>query len=262
MRATPWVAAALAFPQRLRHKARSASILVKLGAGAGLLALVFALAWFAFRGQSWANTWLPNFVAEWSGIAFALVVIDRLLERNRQRQIVPIQIRAERSIAINLLHIAMLVEIDLWPDRLPLQLMANAWTRFADDPSGINYGWIIPHLENPKHHAYWRRTFEDARRDLSETRAAYIAFLEPATVDLLDELLRVMNRELRYGFVSKDPRKPDDPVPDFRWFASVYSALLLSLIPRSREELWHDSRFRPREPQEVEPPRRPKTAER
>jgi hypothetical protein len=164
------------------------------------------------------------------------------------------QVRAERTIAIQLLELAMLVDTDLWPDRLPLEQMAGAWSRFAADPTGVIFGWIIPYLEKPETHARWRATFERARGDLSETRAAYIAYFEPSTIDLLDELLYVIDRELGYGFVSEHPRKPDDPVPDFRWFASVYSALLLSLVPRSKEWLWRDSPFRPSEPQQVEPP--------
>ncbi len=48
------------------------------------IGLVAALAYSSHA--KWANTWLPSFIAEWSGIFIAVVVIDRLRAADRERK--------------------------------------------------------------------------------------------------------------------------------------------------------------------------------
>src|SRR5205823_4265035 len=102
-----WRRVKVAFGIRAR-RAKGASLLVQLGGlFAGLGILTFGLWWFV-RDQAWADAWLPNFVAEWSGIALALVVVDRLLEQQRVHAVTPLRRRAERSIAEYLFTLVIL----------------------------------------------------------------------------------------------------------------------------------------------------------
>jgi hypothetical protein len=51
--------------------------------GLGMLLVVF-LAVTAWRwSDGWVQTWMPNFIAEWSGLLVAVVIVERLLDRAR-----------------------------------------------------------------------------------------------------------------------------------------------------------------------------------
>lgn len=49
------------------------------------LLMVFIVVWIFERHTSWANNWFPNFIAEWSGILIAVLVVDRLNQAQRAR---------------------------------------------------------------------------------------------------------------------------------------------------------------------------------
>ncbi|HYZ77404.1 MAG TPA: hypothetical protein VE596_08525 [Gaiellaceae bacterium] len=61
------------------------SISQRLAVLLAILSVGTTVVWFAFRSHTWANDWLPNFIAEWTGLFLAVFVIDRLLERERER---------------------------------------------------------------------------------------------------------------------------------------------------------------------------------
>lgn len=65
-----------------------------------LLALTTATVtlWVFERGQPWADNWLPNFIAEWTGIFVAVAIVDRLREREREAQVRPLRAHCYREI--------------------------------------------------------------------------------------------------------------------------------------------------------------------
>ena len=47
--------------------------------------------WLVERGHAWANNWLPNFVAEWTGILLAVAIVDWWRQREREAQFRPLR---------------------------------------------------------------------------------------------------------------------------------------------------------------------------
>src|ERR1043166_9269122 len=41
--------------------------------------------WIEDRRASWANNWLPNFIAEWSGILITVLIVERLTQAQSRR---------------------------------------------------------------------------------------------------------------------------------------------------------------------------------
>jgi hypothetical protein len=56
-----------------------------------LLALT-AILWFFERAHAWANNWLPNFIAEWTGILIAVGLVEWRRGREREAQLRPLRI--------------------------------------------------------------------------------------------------------------------------------------------------------------------------
>jgi hypothetical protein len=57
----------------------------------GGLTVVTLILWLVERGHAWANNWLPNFVAEWTGILLVVVILERWRNREREAQFRPLR---------------------------------------------------------------------------------------------------------------------------------------------------------------------------
>jgi hypothetical protein len=63
------------------------SLVVRVYAGLAAL-LIFSIVLSAvFWDHKWAQEWMPNLIAEWSGLLVAVLIVDRLIERAKEEQL-------------------------------------------------------------------------------------------------------------------------------------------------------------------------------
>jgi hypothetical protein len=69
----------------------------------------------------WPNNWMPNFIAEWSGIFIAAFAVERLLDLDRKRRealkLAPLQALAGDALATALIPVFEHL-LRVWPDQL------------------------------------------------------------------------------------------------------------------------------------------------
>jgi hypothetical protein len=78
----------------------------KVYAGLAVLTLVTVVLTLVFWDQAWVRDWMPNFIAEWSGLFLAVAIVDRLLSRARTAEIEKRR-APERQLAGNRLALAL-----------------------------------------------------------------------------------------------------------------------------------------------------------
>jgi hypothetical protein len=166
-------------------------------------------------GGSWADTWMPNFIAEWSGIFIAVVVVERLFERDRRRQqelaLAPLR-RAAGSALLRALSSVLDYAVREYAevhqtkreDAIPASVFLNRW---ADEVEQH------PTMTDP----FWLDWLSDAlagmATQLREVRARYITALEPREIANLDSLERQASSFSHTAKGVADQLDPDTPTP-------------------------------------------------
>jgi hypothetical protein len=193
--------------------------------GALLLASILVEVLGHVFGWSWTDTWMPNFIAEWSGILLAVLVVDRLLETDRERRETERISRLRESAGVQL-HLAI----------GPLVGCAEAlgWRVLAEDFEP-DY-----HEMSPRAARLWQNAITRALDGLEHFVSDYGEVLEP------DDRLSIIH--LRDSLASSRAMAEDDgiqammvcvvlrnslPIPPRLWKAGEHS--FLTWIERYKE---------------------------
>jgi hypothetical protein len=177
----------VAFLRASRLSALYLCLAVLLAGTAGL--------WVSRRSDHWADQWLPNFVAEWSGIFIAVAVVDRLTYRARSAErevaLAPARLYAAgvvREILQQILEVPTRPVEDLrQPQRVTVQL-AYEWIRTlvrVEARLRRCRAEFAPALESNI-----LRTLDQLLNSQRDARRAFEELGEPAVVELLEDAQR------------------------------------------------------------------------
>lgn len=164
------------------------SLVALLLASIGLTIIGHALGW------GWTDTWMPNFIAEWSGIFFAVLVVERLIERERQQRIEREQEPLKQAAALTI-------------NRAVAPLAAAGVLHCGGndvDPYEKVTDWIrsFPFAErDPGWTAVRRRAIAESRAQINNLRERYGHLLDPdelVTVDYFRDQLSDENKPLGF----------------------------------------------------------------
>lgn len=176
--------------------------------GALFLLLAASIATYAIdRRTSWANNWLPNFIAEWSGILLALLVFDRLKEAQQRRAFEQF-VRPARERAGLALGQALKPMIEFL---LALAESTGLNTKPGEDLVPFMdelYNWIgSPHediVDPPSCLADWARTLALVETRLRAVHTNYDTVLDPEALAEIDSLADTLaNRQFVEECVGK-----------------------------------------------------------
>jgi hypothetical protein len=212
---------------------RSRTIRAVVAAAAILTAVTAALFTMEY-GHEWAHEWLPNFVAEWTGILFAIGVFEMARERERERELEPLRSRCYRSILDKLDHIGLnatsLLERFVVPplgsaapnESVNAVLKADEAFRHDTVPPGdIRDGWAT--------------MLEGTTKRLADDTEPYQPFIASSALDPLLDLLEVMRTSARQvRVVVGSASTSENYVPIASAFAETYAAVERQLDAMTR----------------------------
>ena len=173
--------------------------------------------------QKWAHEWMPNFIAEWSGLFVAVVVIERLLARARaveeQTRRAPL-----RHLAGERLKKALTPLLDLAVE----EYCAAGADLDSGEPAAVFFTrWSVTLTKSKSaRSARWLRELDDVFastcKSLEEFRSEYASAIDPGELAHIDVLSRELwgNRgTLVHARQSVDPSFawPDDILTTPRW---------------------------------------------
>lgn len=173
----------------MRHFRRPTPRILLYGVLTFLL-VASVLVWAFERTTSWANDWLPNFIAEWSGIFIAVLVVDRLVyaERQREQAAIYTPLRHTAGLALGkalqplidfLLAVAEATGLRTRPGQDLVTFFEELFEAF---PRG---GIVDPRacLEQ------WVEILTKVESDLRGVRDRYVVTLDPGEISELDKLI-------------------------------------------------------------------------
>jgi hypothetical protein len=174
-----------------------------------LLALLLAsiLTWLFDRHTAWANNWAPNFIAEWSGILIAVVVVERLVQAAQRREQAATYMalrhtagvalgRALRPMVDFLLAVAEVTKIETKPGE---ELVVFFERVFEELPrSGIP--------DPKKCLAQWVEILDDAENRIRSVHDRYFMTLDPDEITQIDRLADSLSpRDWVLGSAGREP---------------------------------------------------------
>jgi hypothetical protein len=162
-------------------------------------------------GEAWPDVWLPNFIAEWSGILIAVVLVERVLARERLRE--REEARAPLRLAVaSTLSLALENVIDFAIDRYadekgvdeaedPVQAapFLVEWSRTVEDQMWTRDAFSV---------GWWATTLKNLSESLVEIRAKYVTVLDPAEIRRLDDLERSARGKVTFAQTIADDLVP------------------------------------------------------
>jgi hypothetical protein len=165
-------------------------------------------------GGLWPDIWMPNFIAEWSGILIAVVLVERLLDRERRRErelaLAPLRREAANVLghALNgVMGFAVATYAsshDITDAEEPVEAagFVERWAREWPDIQPLRNAEWLQHIA---------RSLERTSQLLRDIRAKYLIALEPNEIVRLDGLELGARNEastLRTWANALDPNAP------------------------------------------------------
>jgi hypothetical protein len=157
--------------------------------------------------ETWAHEWLPNFIAEWSGLFIAVAIVERLLARARAREEAarrqPLRTLAGAQLgrAVEGIIGTAVSEYVFGGDKddeppEPAATFFERWAASLADSSRARNATWLDILAN---------SFESAREALGRVRAQYESALDPQELAHIDELSdRLSSAETALGPWAED----------------------------------------------------------
>jgi hypothetical protein len=143
-------------------------------------------------GWRWTDAWMPNFIAEWSGLFIAVFVVERLLERDRAASL-DVQLEPLRGLAGDAIACSV------------APVVACAWLLNDDvliEPyrvyTGKRYGAFTRPLmlTLTDRVDFWRRALTDAMAMTDRVRRDYSTLLHPVELVILDQFRAILEEML------------------------------------------------------------------
>lgn len=159
------------------------------------------------RRATWANDWLPNFIAEWSGILLALLVFDRLKEAQQRREFEMFlrPLRKKAGLALGkavqpmidfLLVLAESTGFETKPGYDLVPFMDELWHWLIEPREGI--------VDPRTCLADWVKTIAEVESRLRVLHINYDTILDPEALAEVDDLAdRLGDRQWLVGDVGK-----------------------------------------------------------
>src|SRR5205085_75318 len=149
-----------------------------------LIALLLAsiATWVFERNTSWANDWLPNFVAEWSGILIVVLVVERFAQAQirREQETIYRSLSHTAGLAIGkalqpmidfLLAAAESTGLETKPGYDLVTFYEEVWDAFSRPRSGI--------VDPRACLAAWVETIAEVEKRLRNVHDRYFMILDP-----------------------------------------------------------------------------------
>jgi hypothetical protein len=143
----------------------------------------------AFWDKGWVHEWMPNFIAEWSGLLLVVLVVDRMTERHHARLTMPLRYRAGDVLKEIVRSLVRLTSGDMGSKEIHFgaadmpEFIAEWYERVATPGRA-------PHRQ--AHGSEWllevQRRFELASETTTRVRDSYLNVLQPNEIYALEEL--------------------------------------------------------------------------
>jgi hypothetical protein len=175
----------------LRRRLRISIPMLALYLALASLFLASIFVWVLERNTSWANNWLPNFIAEWSGILITALVVERLVQAQARREAEAFYrpLRHTAGLAIGralrpmidfLLAVAESTGLKTRPAYDLVSFFEELWHWLVVPRSGI--------VDPRACLAAWADTLEEVEARLRDVHARYDTILDPGAIVQIDKL--------------------------------------------------------------------------
>jgi hypothetical protein len=164
---------------------------------------------------SWVDVWMPNFIAEWSGIFIAVFVVDRLLEIDRQLS------NEERFMGLR--HTAAHALDDALAPLMACMILACG-REPSNTVASINEYYdgeieVVADEADLRWISNWHKVWADAatatRQRLDRFRTDYAMLIEPDEIRRLDHLREAVRRATTaFGSRESLRRESEQVAPD------------------------------------------------
>jgi hypothetical protein len=143
-----------------------------------LIAIALAVLWYIERFHAWANNWLPNFIAEWTGILIAVALLDQLRQQRNEARVRPLRLHAYRAFLRWLDHVGLVASDYL--ERWVTDSGERESTRNASEAvRRMDEAFARDAVPDPNTRRCWVEMLRYDAAEIDKICARYLPFLPP-----------------------------------------------------------------------------------